>query len=75
MGKGGLCLLFMLSVGYIDRLHQSPALEGASGGGREGLTAGLQERMGDGEKGRSGGKRLKRIRGVSIETGEKGANS
>lgn len=35
-GGGGVSLLFMLSVGYIDRLHQSPALELASGGGRAG---------------------------------------
>lgn len=33
---GGASLLFMLSVGYIDRRHQSPALERASGGGRAG---------------------------------------
>lgn len=32
---GGLSPLFMLSVGYIDSLHQSPASKRASGGGRD----------------------------------------
>lgn len=35
-GCDGGSLLFMLSVGHIDRLHQSPALEHPSGGGRAG---------------------------------------
>lgn len=56
-GRGELSPLFMLSVGHIDSLHQSPASQQASGGGRgeltggEGLTLGLQERVGDGERG------------------------
>lgn len=32
-GRGELSPLFMLSVGHIDSLHQSPASQRASGGG------------------------------------------
>lgn len=57
-GRGDLSPLFMLSVGHIDSLHQSPASQRASGGGGadggEGLTSGLQEWMGDGEMGLKG---------------------
>lgn len=72
---GGVSLLFMLSVGYMDRLHQSPALECASGGGRagkRGVNGGAPGADGGWGEGQEGGKRLKWIRGVSIETGEKG---
>lgn len=34
-GGGKLSPLFMLSVGHIDSLHQSPASKRASGGGRD----------------------------------------
>lgn len=59
----------------MDRLHQSPALECASGGGRagkRGVNGGAPGADGGWGEGQEGGKRLKWIRGVSIETGEKG---
>lgn len=73
--------LLVLSVGYIDSLHQSPASKQASrGGGRwgrgQGLMVGLRERMGDGKVGVVGGGREVNLDQKSPDwDGWKGANS
>ena len=65
--------LFMLSVGHIDSLHQSPASQRAPGGGGadggRGVNVGALRVVGGWG---DGGKRLKWIRRVLIETGDKG---
>ena len=63
----------MLSVGHIDSLHQSPASQRAPGGGGadggRGVNVGALRVVGGWG---DGGKRLKWIRRVLIETGDKG---